>query len=253
MAQMEVGMNGIVGSALPTASGELQEGKARLGRYREQYALNLVPTKHLLAEEGSYFVSSNQSPGTTVARNAAVTSFTNTVGLFHLFNTAPAGGKRVYVDFLKMILAAVGTGEVSLEFALAIDTATREPAVANRTLLTPVNVNMESSTTSVARVSQYLAGQPFTVTAPTANVRYYRGHVATSLGIVGDEYLVKCGGEDLGAMAGATAARLAATARMTAYLPPIIVGPQQSLTIHMWWLTESGASTWELEFGHWER
>jgi hypothetical protein len=253
MAQMEVGMNGIAASALPTASPEAAEGKVRLGRYREQYSLNLVPTKHLLAEEGSYFVGSNQSPGTTVARNAVNTSFSNTVGLCHIFNKAAAGGKRIYLDYLKLILAGVSTGEVSLEFAVVVDNQNREPAAANRTLITPINVNGDSSTASIAQPSQYLAAQPFTVAAPTAAARVFRGHIPTSLGIVGDEYVLKFGGEDMQALAGGTAARLAATARMAGVVAPVIVGPQQSAVIHMWWLTEGGVSTWELEMGWWER
>jgi hypothetical protein len=92
------------------------------------------------------------------------------------------------------------------------------------------------------------------VAAPTSNVRYVRGHIPTGLGITGDEYLLKFGGEDAGAISGLIATRAAATGRMTGYCSPIIIGPQQSLVIHMWWLTSATTvPTFEIEAGWWER
>ena len=35
----------------------------RGGRYGEQYVLPLIPTKHLLADEGTYFIATNVTPG----------------------------------------------------------------------------------------------------------------------------------------------------------------------------------------------
>jgi hypothetical protein len=255
MAQMEVGMNGIVGSGLPSASLDTAEGKARLGRYREQYALSLCPTKHLLAEEGSYFVASNQAPGTTVQLNANVTAFSNTNGIAHIFNKSTSGGKRIYLDYVKLILAGTApTATVSMEFVAAIDNQNREPAAANRSLLTPVNANGDSALASISQASAYLNANAFTVAAPTAAVRMVRGHVPTGLGITGDEYILKFGGEDLGAMSGLTATRSAATARLIGYAAPLIIGPQQGCVIHMWWLTAATtAATFELEMAWWER
>lgn len=257
MATMEVGMNGIVARNLPAVSQEGMEGKVRVGRYREQYALSLVPTKHLLADEGGYYVASNQSPGTGVQMQGLVTAFSSTAGIAHIFNTetTETTGKRIYFDYLKLILQGTApTGTVSMEFALAIDTLTREPSAANRTLLTPKNVNSAVGTASVAQVSQYLAANAFTLQAASGNVRYVRGHIPTGLGITGDEYILKCGGEDMQAVPGLTAARSAAPGRYTGYCAPVVIGPAQSLSIHFWWLTEATTNpTFELEMGWWER
>lgn len=256
MAQMEVGANGLVSRVLPSVTGDAVEKKIRLSRYGEQYALSPIPTKHVLADEGIYFVGSNQSPGTTVQKQALATSFSNTVGIAHIFNTETSDttGKRIFFDYIKLILAGTAPATtVSMEFALALDTATREPSAANRTLITAKNVNSASAVASIAQASQYLNANAFTVTAPTGNVRYLRGHIPTGLGITGDEYILKCGGEDLGATPGATATRAAMTARLTAYCAPLIIGPGQSLVIHQWWLTETTTiPTFELEMGWWE-
>jgi hypothetical protein len=255
MAQMEVGVNGIVATPLPTASVESAEGKVRLGRYREQYTVSPCPTKHLLADEGAYFVGSGQAPGTTVLKSALTVAFSNVLGLVHIFNTSIAGGKRIYVDYLKLILAGTAPATtVSMEFAMAIDTVTREPAAAGRALWAVKNANGDSATPSVAQASQFLAAGAFTVPAPSANVRYTRAHIPTGLGITGDEYLLKFGGEDKSATQGMTATRAAATARLVGYAPPLIIGPQQSLVIHQWWLTETtNNSNFELEMGWWEK
>ncbi len=178
------------------------------------------------------------------------------MGIAHLFNTetSDTSGKRIYFDYIKLILAgAAPATPVSMEFAFALDTVTREPSAANRTLLTPKNVNSAVAVASIAQTSQYLAANAFTVTAPTGNVRYLRAHIPTGLGITGEEYIVKFGGEDLGATPGATATRSAMTARLSWYCAPLIIGPGQSRVIHQWWLTETTTiPTFELEMGWWE-
>lgn len=259
MAQMEVGANGNVARSLASVAmgQETGEKRIRLGRYGEQYALSPVPTKHLLADEGGYYIASNQAPGTGVQMQGLVTAFSSTAGIAHIFNTetTETTGKRIYFDYLKLILGGTApTATVSMEFALALDTLTREPASANRTLLTPKNVNSAVGTASIAQASQYLNAQAFTLQAASANVRYIRGHIPTGLGIVGDEYILKCGGEDLGAIPGLTATRATAPGRYTGYCAPVVLGPGQSLSIHFWWLTEATTNpTFELEMGWWER
>jgi hypothetical protein len=240
---------------LPQSANDVISQQARFGRYGEQYCLPLIPTKHLLADEGSYYVWSNQSPGTVVAEQALKTSFSNTVGIAHIYNKDAIGGKSIYLDYIKLILAGTApTATQSLEIAIALDNISREPASANRTLLTGVNMSGASIRSSIAQVSQYLAANAFTVTAPSANVRYVRSHIPTGLGITGDEYIIKFGGEDLAAIPGLTAVRASGPGRFVGYAPPVIIDPGFSAVIHRWWLTEATtAPSFELEIGGWER
>lgn len=248
---------GEVSRTLPQAKVDNSDsGPMRVSKYDEQYVQSLTPTKHALADEGSYFVWSNQSPGTTVAEQALKTAFSNTVGIAHIFNKESVNdplAKAIYLDYVKLILASTApTATVSLEFVIALDNISREPATANRTLL--AGVNMRGSRGSIAQVSQYLAAQPFTVAAPSTNVRYVRAHIPTGLGITGDEYIVKFGGEDLAPSAGLTATRATAPGRFIGYAPPVVIEPGWSAVIHRWWLTEATtAPTFELEIGGWER
>jgi len=77
----------------------------RGGRYGEQYVLPLIPTKHLLADEGSYFIATNPTPGTALAYNVQA-AFSDTVPLFYVQNNdskANPFGKRLYLDYIKLI------------------------------------------------------------------------------------------------------------------------------------------------------
>ena len=58
---------GLVGRGLPQPLADGLEGEVRLSRYRDAMVANLMATKHMLADEGSYFVSTNPTPGTGLA------------------------------------------------------------------------------------------------------------------------------------------------------------------------------------------
>lgn len=236
----------------PDTFADSADARAWFSKYGEQRSLMSHSPKYGLADEGSYFVGSNQAPGTGIAINAVVTAFANTNGIVHGYNTDSS--KRVYLDYLRLILGGTApTATTVKHFAIAIDNGSRTPAT--KTDLTPRNVCGPSGEASVLTLCQYAAGGAFTVTAPTGNVRYVRCSMPTSLGIVGDEYIIKFGApEDVPITPGLTAVRATAAARIVAYCAPVIVGPGQSFVIHRWWQTEAtNAPTYELELGWYER
>ena len=47
----------------PQADQKAPVTNVRGGRYGEQYVLPLISTKHVLADEGSYFIATNVTPG----------------------------------------------------------------------------------------------------------------------------------------------------------------------------------------------
>lgn len=260
MSDLELSNLGRVSKLLPQALADNTDTDLRLSRYGEQVAIPLVPTKHALADEGSYFVATNPTPGTGIQLNANVNAFSDTNALFVINNTeqaASAQAKRIYLDYLKLLLLATApTGTVSMEFALKRSTISREPTTAaNRTLLVPANLAGASSRATIARVMSYANAGAMTVPASLlSDPVLSRARIVTSLGIAGDEYLVKFGGDDMSVVQGLTAARAAAVARIATSTPPIIVEPGEWLVIHMWWLTSATtAATFEFELAWWER
>src|SRR5438874_5122085 len=87
----------------PMADNFLGGAPSRAGRYGEAYNLDVNPTsKHTISDEGSYFVLTNPTPGTAVA-SAVNASSDFTKSLFIFKNTAPVGGLRCYLDYLKIL------------------------------------------------------------------------------------------------------------------------------------------------------
>lgn len=243
----------IVGQQYSVDGAEIEN--ARGGRYGEKYVLSPMPYKHLLSDEGSYFVATNPTIGTGVAY-ALQTSFSATAGFFAIQNTEKAGGKRLYLDMLKLYLTAAPTATVSMEFAFVLDTRDRAPTAGNVQVVPNCTNGDIPSAASIANLQAYSAA---TLTLPAAaggtNKTVGRVRIPTSLGIIGDEYILQFGPTDIpGFVPGLTATRATAVARLGAGAPPIIVAPQQWLLIYMWWLTAATtAPSFEYELGWFER
>jgi hypothetical protein len=259
MARTDV-LNGIVTyRGKPTAS--TQDGNTagvymRGGRYGEAYSLSLVPTKHLLADEGSYFTAQNPAIGTGVALNAQIQAFSDTNALFVLKNNAPLGsGLRIYLDYLRLILTATTTSAVSIDFLVKLDYISRVPTTAaSGTAMTPVNVNGDDATGSAMSALAFNNSGAMTIAAASPSARVAaRAHLATGIGLVGDEYILQFGASERSSSAALTAAKAVAPGRYVADAAPVIFGPQQYAVIHRWSLTEAGPPSYEFELGWWER
>ncbi len=259
MARTDI-LNGIVtyrGKPTPqTADGNTAGVYMRGGRYGEPYQLSLVPTKHLIADEGSYFTAQNATPGTGIALSAAVTAFSDTNGFFVLKNNAPLGsGLRIYLDYLRLIATAITTAVVSIDFLIKLDYISRVPSTAaNGTALTAVNVNGDDGTGSQMSALAFNAGGAMTLPAASPSARVAgRAHVAYGIGLAGDEIILQFGATERASSAALTAAKAVAPGRYIADAAPIVFGPQQYCVIHRWSLSEAGAPSYEYELGWWER
>src|SRR5258708_2286029 len=100
--------DGTVSRVLPAAIADslTPDGRRRLGRYGEQYVQGLVQKSHALADEGSFFLAANPTPGTGVATIAAQATLADTAPFLLVKN---AGAKRLYLDALLLIATAPGT------------------------------------------------------------------------------------------------------------------------------------------------
>lgn len=251
------------GRALPSRAADGAEKFGRGGTYGEAHVLPAMPPKYVLADEGTYFVTPYNSttstgvfsPGTGVAEFSASTAFSDTRGFLVIKNTDTT--MRLYLDYIKLLLGGTApAGTTVLHFAGKRSSHSRESTTAaQRQVLSPVAV-AGSAGNSVARVTAWVAAAAMAVPASAADDPIvFRASVPTSLGVTGDEYVLKFGAsESVPGGSGLTAVRATAAARMMAYCPPVVIEPGQWLTIHRWWPTEAtNFPAFELEMGHWER
>lgn len=242
--------------ALPQATPDGVQTLSRGGKYGEMYVQAIIPTKHSLADEGSYFSLTNPTLGTAVTY-ALTTAFSDTAGLFLIQNVAPLSDTtRIYLDFARLILMGTApTATVSMHFAVKLSDpgTTRIPTANSRNDL-GVNCNMDNARASVARVYQFAAGSMTLPAAPGGARTVARASLPTSLGIAGDDYVLQFGGIDHAPYAGLTAARATAPAKLCANVAPVVIGPGQYAVIYMWWLTAATtAPSFEYELGWYER
>lgn len=247
---------GIVSRALPAppVPDGGNEIEARFGRYGDQSIVNVVPTKHMLADEGSYFVATNPTIGTGVA-HALVTAFSATSALFVIKNTEKASdskAKRVYLDYLKLFGTVAPTAGNSLEFAFVVDDVPRTPTAGNVLLTTSVvNPNMDDGTLPPFQVQAFNAAALTVPVAGQSARTVGRIKIPTGINVIGDAYEIFFGGTDQAqVIPPLTAIRAAQPGRFVASAAPIAIGPQQSLVIHRWALTEATtAPSYEYELG----
>ena len=116
-----------VARRVPLPQVDTSEIPLRSGRYGELYVQALVPSKAVLAEEGTYFTCTNPTPSTAIAYGSGGTqaTFVDTVPFMQVLNTGNPGDPNapvVYMDYLKLI--SNGTAPAStthVEMAARLD------------------------------------------------------------------------------------------------------------------------------------
>lgn len=214
----------------------------RAGRYGEGYSLTPTSKEWLLADEGSYFTARTPTPGTGIIGHAAPTTFDETKPYLLLYN---GGQNRIYPQFLRLHETVASVGGARVQFTVAVDTGNRLSSAG--TALTTQNVNMDDNTASAAVVT---VGAVI-ATAATASRRVvdhvvFRG----TIDIIEDVYELVFAGSD---GAGAAGSRVATVQDFAKMLPPVVIGPGQSLLIHQWAASQSTGPTFQVTLGYVER
>ncbi len=247
---------GLVSRALPQPTVDNQEREMRVGRYGSQFTESLIPTKHVLADEGSYYVSTNPTPGTGLAYNVQA-SFSDTVPFIYIFNQSlpsDAANKRLYLDYIKIIVTVAAVTGTQAFYAVKSDNVARAITTNNTTAITPANVNSDVGAQALAQVRSQTSATASAIAAASANARVLARGGFGGITIVGDELVILFGSPDPGAYAGLTAAQAVCPGRKVSNSPPLIIGPQQSATVHLWFPGNATTGlSYELEMGHWER
>lgn len=210
-------------------------------------SLALLSQRQVLAANGSYFVTTNPTPGTAIVW-ATLTAFSATAnGLFVIQNL---GAKNIYLDYLYLRQTATApTGTLSLNIDVWNETGvvTGTGAVATRT---PVQINTAGSQVSTALIQSFAAGA---ITIPAAAAGATRrlqaiASIPTGVTVAHDSFRFDFGADGPGmAKVGLTAARATDPAALNASAPPIIVAPGTTSWINAWWPTQA-ANVPSLEF-----
>lgn len=235
--------------ALSTAYTDNVIGFARGGRYGEVITQDLHGGRlHMLANEGTYYVATNPTPGTGIAGIAAADGFDDTEALLQVRNGATAAdGRRVFLDFVRLQATAAGTNGTNFNLALKADTgATRYSSGGSS--LTAVNPNMDSSASSSATV-RFGA---LVTTAATSDARLLATNlIRPVIKVIGDSILIVFGGSNPAQSSNIVAGT--AIANTTWYVPPVVLGPSDELFLHEWAASQTVAASYQVTVGWWER
>lgn len=207
--------------------------------------------------------SGSVTPGTTVAEQAAHTSYAATAPLFVINNTAATvapgqtANASIWPCYLRLILQGAPAATLSLNLTIRHDTASLLPTNANQyTTPTPVNGDSRDSTSaSVCRFYHYLAAQAMVAPAESGAAKtVYRSRINTGLGILGDEYIFLFNQQNVAwpQKSGASAVRATDVARLTGHGTGFCIAPSTWAKIHLYWTTSGSAATFETEFGWYE-
>jgi hypothetical protein len=214
---------------------------SRVGPRGELYNLSPVPSKALLAQEGSYFTANNSQTG--IATAAAPTSFSATNPFILLENNSGLGSGVVIVpDYALLVATAAGTSGTQLLCAITKDTILRYTS--GGTALPPQKMN----SLGPASVANLWAGN---ITAASAGsvVQTPVGErcLLGTIPVVYDTYVLAFGSVDGTFVQGKQTINA-----VVQPVPPMVINPQESLLIHLWLPAQAAASSYAPEIGWWE-
>ena len=217
-------------------------------------SIGMPSSRQILAASGKYFTVTNPTIGTPVV-GATITAWSATAnGLFVIANNAPSGGASIYLDNLLMRERATApTGTLSMQF----EVYNEQGIVAgsgNVATRTPVQVNTGLPQTTVATVQAFAAG---CITIPAAaRTRYLQDTATLTTGVCvdNDTYELTFGQDGASSWKnGGAAARATDPAHITAGMGPIVIAPQTTSWINMWWLTQGvNVPSWEYKLSYFE-
>lgn len=218
----------------------------RLSRYREQMVVPAIVTKHALVDEGSYFIANNAQTGLATAAAPVAFSATNPFLLiFNGSNPSDDFASRIYLDYLMLLATAAGTAGANVQFAITKDLGNRYTS--GGTDLTPFIAN--TGPTSLGSLTRVYAGN-ITASAASGNAKTLVGNrwLKGAIPVIGDQYTAR-----FGAAGVPDVLSISTILANVQNLPPIVLGPNESLLFHLWLPSQSAASSFAPELGWWER
>lgn len=245
-------VRGLVARALPTFNQDSSNSDVglRLDSYGSQYTQPLVRKTHVLADEGSYFTVNNAQTGIVPTYG---TAFSATAPFITIYNNSTL---RAYLDYAALVAIAAGAQTTTAGYtalAMAVDTGNRYSS--GGTNLTANLVSAGASAIGNPGLTIFCGAITTTAAIAARNivgVRNLRPSVSTLvINVVGDMNLLT-----FGSVEGAVGSITIANANiMPQALPPMIIGPNQTGLIYLWYpvMSAPSAATYAPEIGLWIR
>jgi hypothetical protein len=246
---MGLGSEGVVSRALPQGFADQLAAPPRLSKYRELVCNTLVPNMQALNDEGSYFVATS-AVGTASTFDAVTTTFSDLKAGLALINKDAVGGKRIYLDFIKLLFTTAPTTVTTpfWNYAFRIDNVQARFTSNSGVTPTPVSPNMDTGSSTICTVQ---LGPIVTATATAAARTVGRGVMRGVQPVVNDTIMFVFGGVEKSV--GAQSLALATATTILVHVAPVIIGPNAVLSLHQWGTGMGAAGSCELEMGWWER
>lgn len=251
-------IRGLVQRALPSGlntDNSNTDVALRQWSYGEVATMPLVRKAHVLADEGSYFVTNNAQAGIAPTYG---TAFAATSPFVLIYNGSTAG-QRLYLDYVAMVAIAAGAQTTTAGYtamAVVTDVGNRYSSGGTALAANIVSPNMASAVSTTQGVAIYCGAITATAASASAHtivgIRNLRPSVSTTvINVVGDMNLLNFGGVE-GAVGSIT---IANANIMPQALPPVIIGANQSVLFYIWYpvMTAPSAATYAPEIGFWLR
>ena len=217
--------------------------KVRTSPYGDVYSQPIGKARASAAEEGSYYVAVNPTPGTGIAGITAANGYDATEAFIHILNSA-ASTKTIVLDYIKLSVTAVGTNGTDLRFDCHLDTGSR--FTSGGSVLTGENCLVGGAATQ----AQINCGAVVAPAATADVVRIGGCELRSAIKVAGDQYLFDFGGEPT---ASQDAVNATTGVNITTSLPPVVLRPGKSFLFADNAASQSVAASYEVEIGYWER
>ena len=204
-----------------------------------------------LIDEGSYYTVVNPTIDTAVSFGA-IAAYAATTPFFLISNTAPVGGRSIFLDSLKMLCTVVPASATNWKFLVETDSTTRLSTAptggVNRTAGV-VNANPSMPNDFEGQVWHGTGGTVLTVMAAADGRKISQGRIAHAIPVALDELMIVFGQHDGGQTTSA-----AVVSRRTGYAAPCAIPPGCSAAIHMFGTSNSITGiSFEYELNMWQR
>lgn len=221
---------------------------SRTGADGSAYVLPMGSKQNFYADEGSYYLVNTTTPGTGVAGHAApVAADLSTKPLIFLYNGNAT--KAITIDFIKVRMTAIGAGATTTDFDSWYDQANATRYSSGGTAMTPINCR--SDLYAQASAATVYFGAVVTSAAVQAK-RCGHSRVRSVVPVVEDQYLFTFGQAHQVPNAGVATS---GTNILAAVVPmaPIVIAPGGNFLFVEWGVSQSGAHSFDMEMGYWER
>jgi hypothetical protein len=235
--------------SVPQPLQDAMDINVRASRFGELATYGPPKTKHFLADEGSYFIATNPTPGTAIV-HVVLTAFDDTKPYLLMRNQASPTdplAKRIYLDYVKLLTNVVPASAVEWGYTGHIDYAAWAARyTSGGSLIAPVNANGDISTAS----NLLLRAGAITAVAGVGSRFVARGRFRGVVPTIYDEYVVT-----FGACEGGSGHSAAASAgRVVSQAPPVVIGAGQNFALNLFGTSNAATpAQFEFEIGYWER